>query len=1084
MIPFSARLALILICAGTVSVCEAGDQISGQRSKELDDAFNFASKAVVRVMITPEKGSVKQGTAVLLKLNKENNHTYGYFVTCAHVIAAAMQPIEIYQPVQNNASAIVNAVEPDQPVKILVDADHDLVILRVPLQAPDGMVEIELEPKLPEQRGTAYGFGYGVFAPENLHSVTMQVGTAVSAFYYVTPEAKNKDWLILQATRERFASGMSGGPLLAKSQEGTYRLAGVMFATDDKGAELTIPAQYIVPSLEQAINKNDGLEDFSPDTTRKIKVPFQSELQERFGQSGYRDQVEWAGLGSWIEAFDSAFGFRERFQEILIDDSTQTGKEATDALSLRIHPETVREGERVEIWVNGFKDQIPHNGQVDPWKIPLGQYLVGGDNLLTVRKVARPHAGSAIDVNDLFRTNPLTFTLATATRPPYTIGRSLPALVQNYAIYVTIRRPEDNRSQFLLPNEHFRLAVRVDAVERFLNETPFLLPIAEQLAGVDGKTAALAKMDVVFAAPAQNDSKGWRPDQFVRLDLRSSQTIDVSVRGSMANLASDIAGIQLAFDDPKKSLPFEFRSRLHFVRESAGPFHVTMRATAASSDGDFKVPILAGGGVRVQADLAGLLTEISLQLINNRFLKPEEPRLLVRERLGRLLAEVGGSGEGLNTSVELRRAFVTSIDGRPWLIVTLGLPKAVKNGPDLALVPTMPEERIVDLVGRKVPGILATEFAQLGRTRIDTAAPPSSSTIDELAFWLTPPKAWWDYPKTIDPLADRDRSSRPADGMSRAWKRLLRDSDRAIRIRIGAKDVIGLLSDLSPAITWKAPASDQVLTLTGERGSIAFDKADSVLVDELELPTQKVKLIGVEATQLRATWEGDVAVKFSGRLTAKEIQIGGPDRRLTDVVGEISIVLPTRTSEPAVLELSAPSAKVRFPGVDFGVQAEKGAWTLKLGSDGKLTGKLKIDLDNAAGRAEFDFQPNRVELIAVDIDLSRINAVKDQINKAIKGIAPDIDTDLDKLRVDSAANRLTIGLTLKKRVVVDLKVKKFDETVKLPINEQINLRQALANKKIAWNVSVFGRQIKVADFDLPLDKIRDAVKLDEILGKD
>src|SRR5207302_2008878 len=143
------------------------------------------------------------------------------------------------------------------------------------------------------------------------------------------------------------------------------------------------------------------------------------------------------------------------------------------------------------------------------------------------------------------------------------------------------------REDGLLPDEQLRLAVRIDAVERFLNGVPFLVPVAESLPGPDGKLAGRAKGDLVFAPWVK--PAGWQPAQFVRLEARSGQTMDVSVRGRVANLASDVAGIQLGFDAPQQALPFEFHSRLHFVRqphEPNGPFHVTMRATSATSEGD------------------------------------------------------------------------------------------------------------------------------------------------------------------------------------------------------------------------------------------------------------------------------------------------------------------------------------------------------------------------------------------------------------------------------------------------------------------------------------------------------------------
>ena len=613
-----------------------------------------------------------------------------------------------------NQSEVANVpLAKDKRVQFLADANHDLAILRVPLDAGTAMSEVALETKRASARSTAFGFGYGIFAISSLHAATMRVGTTVSASSYLVDGAKDKYWDVLQATRDRFASGMSGGPLLAKV-EAEYRLVGIMFATDSNGAELTIPADYVAPLLERALKLKDKMEELTAKNAAGITVPFSEDVKKRFGGIGRRDEVEWSGLSSWVEAFSSAAGFRERFQEVVIRDLVAAGG-AVPTLTFRVHPDAVREGERVEVWVNGRRAIFPRKELgAERWELKIGKDLLAGDNLLSVRKVSRRQQSTTLEIMDFFRTNPLGFTLSGEGGAAYVVRRSLPAIVDTYTVYVTLRRPEAKREKFLRDDEQIRLAVRVDAIERFLNGVPFLLPLAESMAGPDKKPVARATALVAVAAN-DREVKDWRPGQFVRLDVQSGGTVDISVRGRIAQFKADVAGVQIGFDKPGQTLPFEFRSRLNFLRqEGTGQFHVTMRTTAATSDGEFKVPLLVTQGVRVQADLAGLGTELGLQWVNNNYLKPEEPRVLSQERLGRLLAEIGGSGEGLDAAMVLRRAFVTQSVGHDWLIVTCGIQdkKSTEGSPKLPLLPAGNDGRIVDVVGRDVPAALAAEFAR------------------------------------------------------------------------------------------------------------------------------------------------------------------------------------------------------------------------------------------------------------------------------------------------------------------------------------------------------------------------------------
>src|SRR5262249_30746420 len=158
-------------------------------------------------------------------------------------------------------------------------------------------------------------------------------------------------------------------------------------------------------------------------------------------------------------------GFRERFQEVVISDLV-AAPGASPALTLRIHPDAVRDGERVEVWVNGRRAVFPIEKETRPkrWELEMGNALVAGDNLLSVRKVGRRRQSAALEIMDFFRTNPLGFTLSTKGGVAYVVSRSLPAVVDAYTVYVTLRRPEAKWDDALRDDEQIRVAVRVDAV--------------------------------------------------------------------------------------------------------------------------------------------------------------------------------------------------------------------------------------------------------------------------------------------------------------------------------------------------------------------------------------------------------------------------------------------------------------------------------------------------------------------------------------------------------------------------------------------------------------------------------------------
>lgn len=272
------------------------------------------------------------------------------------------------------------------------------------------------------------------------------------------------------------------------------------------------------------------------------------------------------------------------------------------------------------------------------------------------------------------------------------------------------------------------------------------------------------------------------------------------------------------------------------------------------------------------------------------------------------------------------------------------------------------------------------------------------------------------------------------------------------------------------------------LSLDGNSSSFGFAKGEKLNVKEIEIAKQKVKVTGLNVVDLRVKWGMKGESSFEGRISAKEMQLGASTHRLTDIQAEISVMPPASGAGSTTIKLANPRAKVHLPGLEFGVKAGQSPWILDLKPGGRISGRLRMELDNGAGRTEFEFSDNGVRLIAADIELSRVKGIKEEINKSInKAIGFPIDMDLDTLRIDTASKKMTIHLTLKKRIINN--IPKINEEIKLPIREEVDLAKALKDKKIVWNAKVGPLQIKIAEFNLPIEQLRRVVDLDAILGK-
>ena len=338
-----------------------------------------------------------------------------------------------------------------------------------------------------------------------------------------------------------------------------------------------------------------------------------------------------------------------------------------------------------------------------------------------------------------------------------------------------------------------------------------------------------------------------------------------------------------------------------------------------------------------------------------------------------------------------------------------------------------------------------------------------------------PPKDWWDYPKVGDPLAEREKASRPGERLGDAWRQLLRGG--AVGLRMGESDFCRLLAPLAPTVDWEPAAGNRQVTLTGDDTSFGLKDKDSVSVKRLEVKPQQLKATGVSVEGMRVEWKGTKS--FHGRVKVVEIQLGAADRRLSDFTGEVAVTPSTELTPSTGLKVTSPSAKVYLGGVNFQVSGKTAPWDLAMSPTGQLTGKLHLDL-NEAGWVELQLLADRVRPLGANLNLAAVKEVQEKVSQAVSKAAFGVEVDLHALRIDTMANQMSIDLTLKKRVKVDLLVRKVDELVKLPIHENVDLKKAITDKKVVWEVKIGPLKVKVAEFELPINEIRKVIDLDAI----
>ncbi len=528
-------------------------------------ALEAVRPRLFRVASTAARKAPKGGTAYLLKIAKEDDQCFAYFATCYHVVSDRDQ-VDLYptpkcllpnQP--NEAVATFMASErdpqrhgPQSSYKIRLIPTLDLVLLRAPtlekelLQLPEDTAGAALP--------AAYVFGFPSFDSRRPYPLSVFVAEGSQpaiglGFYQPNAGVDEPRMEVRFLTREITYPGMSGGPVL---DSGSGRYAGMLLG------RMPEPAAAPVLLASRQIFEQLGMLDwkaFDPNDL-KIDLPYKKDKNGKldFGQymndASLSSELDWTSFDQWSEILENdPTPFLRDFQEasVRLDEmKLVTGSRNEAALSFA-NIGSVPTGQPADKHHIDFR----WNGKL--WDPALPAPLRSGENLLIVSKSMD---ADGTFINDLFRSNPIHVELRLDGKRAFGIQRSLPALIRRYSIFVTIHNGDVAEAA---ANDNYvaRLAVRLDFLNRLVNQVPFQLPIQ----GSEPKLAA------------QYDGMGKSSGDYLRLKYISPQTLDAELTSTITinKLNFRFSGVKVTFPAPNKP---------------PGNYTLTMGGAGSVSDGD------------------------------------------------------------------------------------------------------------------------------------------------------------------------------------------------------------------------------------------------------------------------------------------------------------------------------------------------------------------------------------------------------------------------------------------------------------------------------------------------------------------
>jgi hypothetical protein len=592
-----------------------------------------------------------------------------------------------------------------------------------------------------------------------------------------------------QATLE----GMSGGLVV----DAGGRFAGLVFGRRTDQFNVVIPAEAVAEV--RAASKTPG----RPWSRLRDKGQFEPRLfsGESDPDAPVENRLDWGSLeGMAVLLGDDPLRAIERFQEIIV---TPPARRDPPNLEIYVSPSETfpNRAHRLHVWVNGVSKQPDQF----TYKITLPLRDLPGETMVTLFK----ESGRVLDfeLGKLLLPSKVDLTFQyEGERPFLRVVRSLPAISQNYPLFVTVINESDAppRAAAARPPANARLALRLDYARAILNQAPFDLEVKND--------------------PAENAAYHavFRLDPDAAWDLRrlSPQRLGLALDGRLVFVQPTVRYHEVVLTPRNPSgvndLPrFRVSGRFQFPYEmpgrdqAGGPagLVVSPRATATDGTGELRVPVRDG----VEFDAAGLLRHLFTCEVNRRLIGDTRPHEIVYKKFVPFLERLGVAAPK-GWVADMRRAvFARGAEpGKDWLILTFRLDPEGANVPqdlhggdpppghDLLAPPDGAKVLAVEAWG--VPGGVVSGLPGLVANNPAVAAALASARVDHLALDVELPAKPAQWFPDLAPLAPGKRLELLQNDAKDVAERVVQALDCSVRkagtVRLHARAGAAFVPDL------------------------------------------------------------------------------------------------------------------------------------------------------------------------------------------------------------------------------------------------------------------------------------------------
>ncbi len=954
----------------SVLTCAAA---TGQSTPSSD----FAARTVFRVAAGTHSGS-----AVLLESGADGH----VFVTCYHVVQGANK-IHLY----DRSNRIVFSSDKEN-FEAVGAPNFDLAFLRIKDELDGVLASALAERKDVPMRALAVGYPF--YDRSNLESVPVTVITDTQG-----PRVRNAQSLgVMRGNnplkfqllrQEPTAKGMSGG--LVVDHKGKF--IGLVFGRLENTVGLSIPASQVSEVLAKAVEEKQ-FKPFPKEEEFGLVQPFTAGATRHFADDAavYESSLSFRAFEHWHELFGDASQFHTEFQEVSLDlaDITQPSGEAagkSPQLALRMDAATFRNTDaKLKVWINGHEETI---SKLDfdeaiaaqkPRTVDLSQHLRSGENLVILSKETAREPG--LRLNRFDEANEINVWVDVEGVPQYHLVRSLPAVVQNYAVYLTVQNGKEDVLQSA-PGErkaNLRVALRADVVAAIFNGAPLKreLAIGDSLAGsyVEGEIQVARQANGIPWPEYQPlvQEEDFSPTGFVALRRHTDQTMDLSTVGfgQVKQARLSLQGINLKV--PGQDLQFLLQSRVQAVRTKDGyvvvPRSISGRLARRKDGHRFELPLFGESGVTV--DIGAVIQEALLSWVNNDILHPSAPQSLSKSTLDDFYRSTRIDRLSPTAKVALSRMMIRPGKQSDWFIFTF----AVDGGGEghLQADDLLPLDLSIgcEIFARDVPADIVEVVRPLLGDEAEKRLPKEvfeTTRLSTFRLGAIPPKD----PPTAPPPQNADQVVHWVNASFARWL-----------------DVAEKRIDLTVA---------------------SVKSADVTLKD--------ARLV---ASVVAAAHQVEPVKLATGTLEIKEVHIQD-HKRLSDLKIEYD-VNHGEESEPFVLQCNSMAATILFNDLTVSTDPKGSRGRVRLTSGAPLGVDLTATLTDGLGRLHLQSEEERV-FVNANLELAKVKVVQEGIAKALAGkLGNEGGATLERLTVDTKTGIATGSLKARYR---ETKVVKIDE---------------------------------------------------------